>query len=206
MTIIFRKGQKMAFFNNISKMVSEAGQTTIQKAKELSDITKYSSMISEEEKKINNTYYQIGKLFVSLYSNEADGEFVGMIASIAEAEGKIVQYRKQIQDIKGIRRCENCGSEVAKDALYCNSCGAAMPKAETMGNSDYIKCAGCGSMVKKGMRFCTTCGRTIETVSVIPESGQTEELNNQKLLKKCSNCGAELAEDMAFCSECGTKA
>lgn len=195
----------MAFFNNISKKVSEAGQTTIQKAKELSDITRYNSMISEEEKKVNNTYYQIGKLYVSMYANDASEEFVGMIASIAESEGKISEYRKLIQDIKGIRRCTNCGSEVAKDALYCNSCGTAMPKAETADNGDYFKCAGCGSMVKKGMRFCTTCGRTIETVSMMPENGSVEVAAETVLVRKCSNCGTELTADMAFCSECGTK-
>lgn len=195
----------MAFFNNISKKVSEAGQTTIQKAKELSDITRYNSMISEEEKKVNNTYYQIGKLYVSMYANEASGEFVGMIANIAESEGKIAEYRKLIQEIKGIRRCTNCGSEVAKDALYCNSCGTAMPKPETTDNSEYIKCAGCGSMVKKGMRFCTTCGRTTGAVSMAQANGQDEMVAEQVLTRNCANCGAELTADMAFCSECGTK-
>ena len=195
----------MAFFDNISKKVTEAGQTTIQKAKELSDITKYNSMISEEEKIINNTYYQIGKLYVSMYSNEASGEFAGMIASIAEAEGKISEYRKQVQEIKGIRRCEKCGAEVPKEALFCNSCGTAMPKVEVAGNGDYIKCEGCGSMVKKGMRFCTTCGRTMESVSNVQEIGQTEDLKSQCSLKKCINCGTELTADLAFCPECGTK-
>lgn len=196
----------MAFFDSIGKKVSEAGQTTIQKAKELSDITKYNSLISEEEKKIDNTYYQIGKLYVSMYSNEASEEFAGMLANIVEAENKIMEYRRKIQDIKGIRRCVNCGAEMSKDALYCNACGKAMPKTETMEESNYIKCVGCGSIVKKGMRFCTTCGRTIEMISVVPEDRQTDIYNEKQLPKKCSNCGAELAEDMVFCSECGAKA
>lgn len=195
----------MAFFDNISKKVSEAGQTTIQKAKELSDVTKYNSLISEEEKKMNNTYFQIGKLYVSMYSNQADEEFAGMIASIAESEGKIAEYRKQIENIKGIRRCGQCGAEVSRDAAYCISCGAAMSKLENTENVDYIRCAGCGSMVKKGMRFCTACGRTMELVSVT-EHGQTEELKTRQVPKMCTNCGAELGDDMAFCSECGTKA
>lgn len=196
----------MAFFDNIGKKVSEAGQTTIQKAKELSDITKYNSLISEEEKNINNTYYQIGKLYVSMHSNEASEEFTGMIANIVDAESKIMEYRKQIQDIKGICRCENCGAEVSKNAMYCNSCGNVLPKTESIEASDYVKCVGCGSMVKKGMRFCTTCGRKIEMLSISSENMQTDIWNEKQLQKKCSNCGAELAENMTFCSECGTKA
>lgn len=191
----------MAFFDSISKKVSEASQSTIQKAKELSDVTKYNSMISEEEKKMNSIYLQIGKLYVSMYANHAGEEFAGLIVGITESEEKIAEYRKQIQIIKGIRRCEQCGAEVSKDALYCISCGAAMPKMENQENSDYIKCAGCGAMVRKGMKFCTTCGRSMELVA-ITENGNTENLKN---LKVCTNCGIELTDDIAFCSECGTK-
>ena len=57
----------MAFFDNLSKKVSEAGQKTIQKTKELADTSRLNAMIADEEKAINNAYYQIGKLYVSLH-------------------------------------------------------------------------------------------------------------------------------------------
>ena len=71
-------------------------------------------MISEEETVITNQYFQIGKLYVSIHKEDFEEDFAGMIAIIMEAEAKIKDYKKQIQDIKGVRRCENCGAEVKK--------------------------------------------------------------------------------------------
>ena len=77
----------------------------------MSDIAKFNSMISEEETKINNTYYQVGKLYVTMHSHNHEEEFAGMIATIEESEEKIRNYRQQIQDIKGVTLCTVwCGS------------------------------------------------------------------------------------------------
>lgn len=53
----------MAFFDKLSKTVTEVSQKTIAKAKELADTSRLNSMISEEEKVIANQYFQIGKLY-----------------------------------------------------------------------------------------------------------------------------------------------
>lgn len=152
----------MAFFDNFGKKASEMTAKAVQKAQELSETTKLNSLISEEEKKINNTYYQIGKLYVSLHSGDSEEAFAGMVASVAESEQKIGGYRRQIQDIKGVQRCERCGAEVARGVAFCSSCGAPMPRAETAAPAeDMIRCEGCGAMVKRGMRFCTSCGKAL---------------------------------------------
>lgn len=49
----------MAFFDKLSKTVTEVSQKTIAKAKELADTSRLNSMISEEEKVIANQYFQI---------------------------------------------------------------------------------------------------------------------------------------------------
>ena len=108
----------MSFFDDLGKKLSQAGQTAVQKTKEMADIAKLNSAISDEEKRIDDNYLQIGKLYVSLHDAEH------------EAEGKIKGYRQQIKDIKGIVKCEKCGAEVSKDAAFCSACGAPMPKEE----------------------------------------------------------------------------
>ena len=44
----------MAFFDELGKKVSEAGQKTLQKTKELSDTARLNSMLSDEERRIDN--------------------------------------------------------------------------------------------------------------------------------------------------------
>ena len=41
----------MGFFENIGKTLSDAGQATLQKGKEMADTAKFNGMIADEEKK-----------------------------------------------------------------------------------------------------------------------------------------------------------
>lgn len=195
----------MAFFENLSKTVTGVGQKTIAKTKELADTSRLNSMISEEEKVITNQYFQIGKLYVSIHKDDFEDDFAGMIGAIAEAEAKIRDYKKQIQDIKGVQRCEKCGAEVPNGAAFCSSCGASMPKMQPPISADYIKCGNCGTAVKRSMRFCTSCGKPMEEVndaSAVPVTEQTVVVEQGKV---CPNCGAKVEDGLAFCTECGTK-
>lgn len=195
----------MAFFENLSKTVTGVGQKTIAKTKELADTSRLNSMISEEEKVITNQYFQIGKLYVSIHKDDFGDDFAGMIGAIAEAEAKIRDYKKQIQDIKGVQRCEKCGAEVPNGAAFCSSCGATMPKMQPPISADYIKCGNCGTAVKRSMRFCTSCGKPMEEVndaSAVPVTEQTVVVEQDKV---CPNCGAKVEDGLAFCTECGTK-
>lgn len=100
----------MAFFDNFTKMVSEAGQKTVQKTKEFADTAKLNSQISDEERNIQNLYNQIGRMYVEKYRENPDEDFSSLISSIKASEEKIRDYRKQIQDIKGIQKCLKCGA------------------------------------------------------------------------------------------------
>lgn len=194
----------MDFFEKLGKSVTEVSQKTIAKTKELADTSKLNSMISEQEKIITNQYFQIGKLYVSIHKDNYEDDFAGMIATIDEADTKIREYKKQIQDIKGVQRCEKCGAEVPNGSAFCSSCGATMPKIQTIASDDYVKCENCGTAVKKGMRFCTACGKPMEVVSVTPaEIEEVQTVNLQE--SNCPNCGAKIEDDIAFCTECGTK-
>lgn len=129
----------MSFFDDLGKKISQVAQTAVQKTKEMADVAKLNSSISDEEKRINDNYLQIGKLYVSLHDAEHEADFDAFIAAIHESEGKIKGYQQQIKDIKGIVKCEKCGAEVSKDAAFCSSCGAPIPKEEPAAESQTIE-------------------------------------------------------------------
>lgn len=194
----------MAFLENLGKKASETTAKAMQKAKEMSDTAKLNSMISEEEKKINNTYYQIGKLYVTMHANDYEEEFSGMIATLGEVEANIRKYRQQIQDIKGVVRCAQCGAEVQLGVAFCSSCGASMPKVHPVNTDGFVRCESCGAMVKKEVRFCTSCGKPmVQLMESEPMSSLVEESEVQNRI--CPNCGVKIEDDVAFCTECGTK-
>ena len=187
----------MALWDSLSKKASETTAKAVQQAKMMSEVAKLNSLVSDEEKKINNNYYQIGKLYVAMHRDDYAEDFGGMITAIVESEQKIKEYRVQIQEVKGVVRCSNCGAEVPKGIAFCSACGNAMPQVEVVDMSKHEKCASCGAMVEKGMRFCTSCGK--------PMTAPATNVSVEATKTACANCGAELEADVLFCTECGTK-
>ncbi len=185
----------MAFLDDLGKKISQAGQTAVQKTKDITDLARLSGLVSDEEKKINGYYLQVGKLYVAKHSSDYESDFADIIAAIKESESKISDYRQQIQNIKGVVRCPSCGGEVAASAAFCSSCGATVKAAAP---ADTVNCPSCGAAVKKGTKFCTACGKPMEAAVPAAEVPQPVE-------RKCPSCNASVNEDSVFCTECGTK-
>lgn len=166
----------MAFFDDLGKKISQAGQSTMQKTRDMADVAKINMQISDEEKKINDTYLQIGKLYTELHASDSEEAFQGMVQTIADAQGKIKEYQAQIQEIKGVVRCEKCGAEVSKEAAFCPACGMKMPeivpeeteKAEEEGATQAAesvvekKCSNCGAVLGNDALFCSECGTKVQ--------------------------------------------
>ena len=194
----------MGFFDDLGKKVTDAGQKTLQKTKEMSETVRINSMISDEEKMINNTYIQIGTLYVSKHKEDCEDEFAVMVNNVLEAQQRIKNYQKQIQNIKKVQRCENCGAEVQQGAAFCSSCGATMLKVQVESTDELIKCENCGAMVKKEMSFCTQCGKAMiqPTATSRIDLDADEKKNSERV---CQSCGAKIIDDSVFCTECGAK-
>lgn len=202
----------MAFFDNVGKKISEKGQSAAQKAKGFAEASRINSLISGEEANINNNYYQIGKLFVSMHANDCEDEFKGMIDAIYKSTAKIAEYKEQVQIIKGIVKCEKCGADVPIQSAFCNSCGAPMPKrnTETKADPNSVICSKCGSSVKAGMRFCTCCGNVMDSIPAPVEkqaaTGSTQAPVEIQITKVCPQCGEEETDpESFFCNSCGTR-
>lgn len=116
----------MAFFDDLGKKISKASQSVMDKGKELADITKINLAISDEEKKLDEAYKKLGKLFVEKIGDRAEGDFAELVSEAKAAVSKIDELRQQIKDIKGIAICAKCGAEVQADAVFCNACGAKL--------------------------------------------------------------------------------
>jgi len=220
----------MAFFDDIGKKIAQTGQGAAQKAKNMAETVKLNSMVSDEEKRINNAFIQIGKTYYETYGNSPDQLFIQLINGINDSKAKIVSYYEQINKIKGIVRCQKCGGEVPYNSLFCSSCGSPMntvppaPAVQPVVND--VFCEKCGTKMSDGQVFCSNCGNrreptfesdavqpvdetvlettVIETVVetvVEPQSFEPEVPQ----ITYCSGCGMALPEDAVFCLNCGQK-
>ena len=195
----------MDFFGDLGGKISKAGQSAVQKAKDMTDVARINGLIADEEKQLNNNYYQIGKLYARLHKDDCESEFAALITAVCNSETKIAEYRKQIGDIKGVIWCEKCGAEIPSNAAFCSSCGAPASKPAVEDNTKTIKCATCGAMLNENMRFCTCCGQKITEQVTDETASNVEQQMEEQVANKCPNCGAEIPEGNVFCTECGTK-
>ena len=219
----------MGLFEDFGKKVKDAGQKSVQKTREISEISRINTLISQAESDMYRIYYSIGKTYVSLHRDDSEEALKSMVSSVINLESEKEEYKKQIQLIRGIRLCSHCGAELLNGSQFCSSCGVPVPKIQKPQYSDDdIRCDSCGAMVKMGMRFCTSCGSPlankrqepvlasdvfpeVESTTIMDDSSidRNPELNvdNPEDSKPgvCPNCGNELAPDSIFCQECGLK-
>ncbi len=172
----------MAFFDDLGKLITDAGQSAVQKTKDMTDVAKLNSMITNEQNRINSCYFEIGKLYVALHANDFESDFAVVVNALKDSEQKVRELTQQIQDIKGIVKCERCGNEVPNTLVYCSYCGNPIPRRQGFNdysNMNLIRCSGCGNMTDKTLRFCTYCAKPM-TMIVQNESQPTPVQNNQQ--------------------------
>ena len=109
----------MSFLNNLGQKISDVSQTTIKKTKDLADTAKLNLNISEEERKIDTAYEQIGKWYVEKHREDAEEDVKTWLDAIAVSEARIM---------KGVAICPSCGASVDADAAFCSACGQKMPE------------------------------------------------------------------------------
>lgn len=215
----------MAFFEDLGKKITQASQSAVNKAKDVTDVAKYNSAISDEEKKISEYYTQLGKLYMAKFSEAPEPVLAQIVGAIKDSEKKIVEYRELIKEIRGIVKCEKCGSDVPTNQPFCGNCGTSMAKQPAP--SDTVSCRNCGNSIPNTAKFCRYCGQAVSAPAVqaqpavtqtpepvqpaatqTPEPVQpvTPEPEQVKPAARiCGNCGAVLEDYMSFCTKCGTK-
>lgn len=152
----------MAFFDDISKKLSDVSQATIQKTKDMTDTMKYSSVISDEEKSIKTNYAKLGELYYNEIKDCAEGVYGPIVAQINESVARIEECRIKIEEIRSANKCPNCGASISSDDLFCAACGTKIERRETASPV----CSNCGKPLNSDAAFCIYCGTKLErTVS-----------------------------------------
>lgn len=155
----------MAFFEQLGKKLSDAGQGVAQQTKNFADVARLNSAISDKEKQIAQLYQSIGQAYYQRHQDDAAPDFPAETEQIKKLLEEINQNQEEIKQIKGIVKCPNCGADVPVQAAFSNACGTKMapsaPPAQVSAEEMRI-CPACGAMLGKDNLFCTHCGTKLE--------------------------------------------
>jgi len=144
----------MAVFDKISK----ATQGAMRGAKDLTDIARFNSMISDERKKKDELFLLIGKAYFENHQEDIPGPLKEMCANIRECDEKISGYQEEIKKLKGAKICSNCGASNPSASMFCVSCGTPMNQQDETGATPQRFCTSCSTAIQDGAIFCLSCG------------------------------------------------
>ena len=156
----------MAFLENLGKKVGEAAQAAAKKSGELVEITKLNVNIGSEEDKMQKLYTQIGKTIFEKYSatGAADIDVQENCEAIRVHEQNIKALKEKIMEVKSVKLCIGCGTEMERGQVFCSKCGTrnepvAAPQPP---QPQAVTCVNCGAVLSEGAIFCTNCGTKVE--------------------------------------------
>ena len=158
----------MAFFEALGKKITETSQEVVQKTKETAEILKINATLTDEESQLKKYYNELGQAFYEANRESCPEEYTALFTSIKNTLARIEIYNDQINKIKGLFPCPNCGASLPSDAIFCSTCGTKIEKpeepvpAEPEADADVKRCAKCGEPIQDGYTFCINCGTKIE--------------------------------------------
>ena len=143
----------MAIFDDVVVNAKTAASAVSKKAGELYDLSKLRIALAGLRSDPNKQYQALGE---AVYSEAPEDEVEAIKTDIAEIKQNIVDVEKILAASRNTVKCPQCGQKLNKNASFCYTCGAAVPKEPAP------KCAKCGSELVEGAAFCYKCGAKTE--------------------------------------------
>lgn len=121
------------FFGDLGKSITRATQRAAMRTGSLIESTKINAMITAETKSIEKLHLELGELVYERVMEEKITPDEEMQAIIEELKGhleKILNYRVELAEVRGMRVCPSCGEIIDPQVLFCPKCGVATPPPE----------------------------------------------------------------------------
>ena len=158
----------MPFFDELGKKISEKAQDVVRGTKELTDTARLKSMVADEQRQITDLYAKIGKLYFEMSEHTHETPIGQLCLSVTYAMGRIANHEESIRQIKGVKCCNSCNSDVPLTSAFCGKCGTKVAiedvsVPETSVQEPFVVemkfCTECGTEIENGLAFCTSCGQ-----------------------------------------------
>ena len=155
----------MPIFENLTKRVTDTAKAAAKKSGDIVEVTKLNMSIGTEEDKIETVYTEIGKAVYDIYTKGEDvgEEFRDLCEKIRTHQKNIEEIKQKILELKNVKLCPSCSTELELDIAFCPKCGTKQeipqPKAEEP--KEKI-CPSCGVVNVPEFMFCGKCGTKLD--------------------------------------------
>ena len=115
-------------FEDFRKKFKKFSQDTVTEVQKMNEVRQMNSRIGDQKKQISVLYSQIGQKLYNHYKENPLEGFEKEFHELEERYAMIEKFKDQIRDIKGVRVCPNCHTEVEATERFCSSCGEKLPE------------------------------------------------------------------------------
>ena len=105
-------------FEDMDKKISGWINAGTEKAKGMSESLRLTGVIKDEENKQTEFYKMLGKYFYESHREIADGVAAQWCNEIDMSKQRVEQYQEELQTVKGVMRCPNCGTEISANSTF----------------------------------------------------------------------------------------
>ena len=117
----------MPGFDDFGKMISDFATTTVKKTKDLTETGKLKLQINSLKTDLDEQYKKLGRLFFEADGEMDRGDCPDAFYQIESLLQQIEELSGQVNELKNIAVCPNCGTKMELGVSYCSNCGAKMP-------------------------------------------------------------------------------
>lgn len=115
----------MNILDNLGKKLADTYKVTVNATGEILEETKTRLSLLSEQNKLEELYQKLGEKVFSLYDN---GQKVGVeleneCLEIKAQKETISTMKTKINELRNIKICHECGSEIELDHAFCPKCG-----------------------------------------------------------------------------------
>ncbi len=116
----------MAFWDDFQKTVSKSAEAGVKHTSKWIEIGKLTVSLNAAKLELNELFEQIGEyIYVNKMTEITQSETIQeLFHQVSLQKAKIRTIQMQINQIKQIRTCENCGAVLDDDVKYCPYCRA----------------------------------------------------------------------------------
>ena len=120
----------MAFWDDVQKTMGKTAQTGIKQTSKWLELGKLSMSLNAAKLELNELFEQIGEyVYVNKVTDLKNSQTIQeLFHQVSLQKSKIRNIQMQINQVKQIRTCENCGVTLDEQAKYCPQC--QMPQSD----------------------------------------------------------------------------
>lgn len=126
----------MAFFDELGKKLTQVGEAAAEKTKDVAEFTKIKAKSLDVSGKLDKAYIALAKRYLELHPAGDEEAMKLVVDAVYALEDQLKELEKQLQSLKGVVKCTECGAECPADAVFCSVCGAEIKKGEVIIDSE----------------------------------------------------------------------